>query len=470
EEEGTMINSGFLDGMDVHQATQKIMNYIEEKGYGKRVTTYHIHDWSISRQRYWGTPIPVIHCEKCGTVPVPDDQLPVTLPDGVDFTPKGEPPLATAKDWLNVPCPRCGGAAKRDAETMDTFFDSSWYYYRYVSPKYNEGPFDKLRVKELLPVDVYYGGAEHTLGHTLYARFFTKFFKDIGLVSFDEFAKRRVQHGVILGPDGNRMSKSKGNVVNPDDLVKDYGTDTVRTYLCFMMPYESTAPWSPEGIWGSFRFLKRVWDLQSKITNNSLDRHPGLSRISDADRSSKISESQDSGQAGMTSVDLVWMHKTIKKVGEDIDAMKFNTAVAALMTWLNYVETKPSVSKEEYKNLLLLLSPFAPHMTEELWSMVGDSLNPSQSIHLQLWPAYEEKYLVEDEVSIIVQVNGKMRDTIRVHRSPQGYFPLRGSAQITMQKDVEEKAKESQKIQKYLEDKEVKKVIYVPGKIINFVI
>ncbi|HSW97640.1 MAG TPA: leucine--tRNA ligase [Candidatus Saccharimonadales bacterium] len=433
EEDGIMINSGFLDGMDIHKATQEIMDYIEEKGYGKRVTTYHIHDWSISRQRYWGTPIPVIHCDSCGTVPVPDDQLPVTLPDGVDFTPKGEPPLATAKDWLNVSCPKCGGAAKRDAETLDTFFDSAWYYYRYVSPDYIEGPFDQRLVGKIMPVDVYYGGAEHTLGHTLYARFFTKFFKDIGLVSFDEFAKRRVQHGVILGPDGNRMSKSKGNVVNPDDLVKDYGTDTVRTYLCFMMPYESTAPWSPEGIWGSFRFLKRVWDLQNKIATDEL---------------SITNESNN------------WMHKTIKKVGEDIASMKFNTAVAALMTWLNYIESRQSLSKSEYATMLLLLSPFAPHMTEELWQTLpvvkADSFS---SIHLQQWPSYDEKYLVEEEASIIVQVNGKMRDNITIL-----------SADIGNQQIVEDKAKASEKTQKHLQSGEVKKVIYVPGKIINFVV
>lgn len=437
EEEGTMINSGFLDGMDIHDATKKIMDYIEEKKYGKRVTTYHIHDWSISRQRYWGTPIPVILCDNCGIVPVPEDQLPVQLPEGVDFTPKGEPPLATAKEWLHVSCPKCGGEAKRDAETMDTFFDSSWYYYRYVSPEYTDGPFDKDLVEKVMPVDVYYGGAEHTLGHTLYARFFTKFFKELGLVSFDEFAKKRVQHGVILGPDGNRMSKSKGNVVNPDDLVKDYGTDTVRTYLSFMMPYEATAPWSPEGIWGSFRFLKRVWDLSSRVIANEVKQSP------------------------VSNEDLTWMHKTIKKVGEDIDAMKFNTAVAALMTWLNYVESKTSISKEEYKTFILLLAPFAPHISEELWfSLSGSEITENNwSIHQQQWPTYQEQYLIEDTVAIIVQVNGKMRDNVIVEREA-----------MKDQKIVEGKAKESSKIQKYLEGQTVRKVIYVPGKILNFVV
>ena len=310
------------------------------KPEGKKTVNYHLRDWSISRQRYWGTPVPIIYCKHCAgqshfsddgialrsqsknrgpvpdfppasarsnetsfgelraagnpsiratpfktfraaafnttlidgeeyaMVPVPLEDLPVELPYNVDYTPKGKPPLATDEEWLNVKCPKCGGKAKRDAETLDTFFDSAWYYYRYVSPQYEKAPFDENKVQQLMPVDVYFGGAEHTLGHTLYARFFTKFFKDLGLVSFDEFAAKRVQHGVILGPDGNRMSKSKGNVVNPDEVVKEYGTDTVRLYLCFMMPYEATAPWSTTAIGGVYRFLKRVWELQSRIQNS----------------------------------------------------------------------------------------------------------------------------------------------------------------------------------------------------------
>ena len=400
---------------------------------GKKWVNYHLRDWSISRQRYWGTPVPIIHCEKCGLVPVPIEDLPVELPYNVDYTPKGKPPLATDEEWLNVKCPKCDGKAKRDAETLDTFFDSAWYYYRYVSPKYESEPFDKLRVKELLPVDVYVGGSEHTLGHTLYARFFTKFFKEIGLVSFDEFASKRVQHGVILGPDGNRMSKSRGNVVNPDEVVKEYGADTVRLYLCFMMPYEATAAWSSGAIGGIYRFLKRVWDLQDKIQNSE-------SRV----------------QNKLSPEDLSQMHSAIKKVGEDLDNFHFNTAVAAMMIWLNFLSAKKEIVIEEYETFLKLLSPFAPHVAEEIWQ----SLNPSaNSIHSESWPKLNTQYLVMDEVAVAVQVNGKVRDTIRIQ-----------SSELRIQNKVEEEARKSEKVKRYLEGSSIKKVIYVEGKILNFVI
>ena len=432
---------------------------------GKKWVNYHLRDWSISRQRYWGTPVPIIHCEKDGLVPVPYENLPVELPYNVDYTPKGKPPLATDEEWLNVKCPKCKGAAKRDAETLDTFFDSAWYYYRYVSPHFEKGPFNTKEVAELMPVDVYVGGAEHTLGHTLYARFFTKFFKDIGLVSFDEFAKKRVQHGVILGPDGNRMSKSRGNVVNPDDVVREYGADTVRLYLCFMMPYEATAPWSMGAISGIYRFIKRVWDLAEKISETKLGHE-----------------------------DLIQMNKTIKKVGEDLDNFHFNTAVAALMTWLNFLSAKKQIAKEEYTVFIRLLSPFAPYVTEELWQILAlrslseldessDASTPAElgarpaergltktsshrtaprafsSIHMEKWPEFDAKFLVEEEVSVAVQVNGKLRDTIRVQ-----------SLEFRVQNKIEEQARKSEKVQKYLEGKKIIKVIYIQGKIINFVI
>jgi leucyl-tRNA synthetase len=272
------------------EVREDIIKFIEKNGYGKGTTQFHLHDWSISRQRYWGTPVPIIHCDDCGMVPVPEKDLPIELPYDVDFMPKGKPPLASNDKWLKVKCPKCGKDAKRDAETLDTFFDSSWYFFRYLDPDYAQGPFDTEKAKKLTPVDVYFGGAEHTLGHTLYARFFTKFFKDLGLVDFDEFALKRVQHGVILGPDGNRMSKSKGNVVNPDDLVKEYGADTVRLYLSFMMPYiETTAPFDPGAIGGIYRFLKRIWELYEKV-----------------------------GEDEPSEVSLHNMNKTIKKVTEDL--------------------------------------------------------------------------------------------------------------------------------------------------------
>ncbi len=402
-----------------------IKTSFKAKPEGKKMVNYHLRDWSVSRQRYWGTPVPIIHCEKCGLVPVVEKDLPVELPYNVDYTPKGKPPLATDEEWLNVKCPKCGEKAKRDAETLDTFFDSAWYYYRYLSPDFKDGPFNPQKVKELMPIDVYFGGSEHTLGHTLYARFFTKFFKDLGLVEFSEFAKKRVQHGVILGPDGNRMSKSKGNVINPDDVVKEYGADTVRLYLCFMMPYEATAPWSIGAISGIYRFLKRVWELSEKVSDLQL-----------------------------SSEDLTQMHKTIKKVGDDLNTFQFNTAVAQMMTWLNFLSAKEKIASKEYEVFLKLLAPFAPFITEELWQLVDPS---AKSIHLEKWPEYDSKHLVEDEIPIVVQINGKLRDTLRL-RSGQA------------QNEIVEAAKESEKVKKHLEGQIIKKVIYVEGKLVNFVV
>ncbi|HYM65262.1 MAG TPA: leucine--tRNA ligase [Candidatus Sulfotelmatobacter sp.] len=397
------------------------------KPNGKKTVNYHLRDWSISRQRYWGTPVPIIHCKTCGLVPVPLSELPVELPYNVDYTPKGKPPLATDEKWLKVKCPKCGKDAQRDAETLDTFFDSSWYFFRYVSPNFDKAPFDEEVVEKLLPVDIYFGGSEHTLGHTLYARFFTRFFKELGLVNFDEFALKRAQHGVILGPDGNRMSKSRGNVVNPDEVVKEYGADAVRLYLSFMMPFEATAPWSTTAIAGIYRFLRRVWDLGQKVEGDNISKD-----------------------------DQLIMHKTIKKVGEDINALRLNTAVSTLMTWINYLEKKEKVSDLEYKTFLTILSPFAPHISEELWQLKNST---AKSIYLESWPKYEEKYLEEDEVLIVVQVNGKLRDTIKIK-----------SSEIKDKNKIEELAKKSNKVSKYIERKEVRKTIYLEGKLLNFVV
>lgn len=442
EEEGTMINSDFLDGMGIHEATQKIMDYIEEKVWGKRVTTYHLHDWSVSRQRYWGTPVPMIDCPKCGIVPVPQKDLPVTLPYDVDYQPKGKAPLASNEEWLKVTCPKCGQDATRDPETLDTFFDSSWYYYRYVDPQYDKAPFDKDRVKELMPVDIYFGGGEHTLGHTLYARFFTKFFHDLDMVAFEEFSKKRVQHGIVLGSDGNKMSKSKGNVINPDDVVKEFGTDAVRVYLSFMMPYAATGPWSTTAMYGSYRFLKRVWELQEKVGTN---------------------------EGSFTNEDLYQMNRTIKKVTEDITDNHMNTAIAALMEWINYLEGKVNkeegeLSSEEFKIFLLLLAPFAPHLSEELWQLQKLSESVSEevefrSIHQEAWPVYDTSKVVAEQVTIAVQVNGKLRETLSL------------SSQDAAQKEIaEQKAKESASVKNWLSGKTVKNVIFVPGKILNFVV
>ncbi len=427
---GAIMAVPFADERDKEFAEKFNLPIVETsfkaKPEGKKTVNYHLRDWSISRQRYWGTPVPIVYCAECGLVPVPMADLPIELPYNVDYTPKGKPPLATDEEWLNVKCPKCGHDAKRDAETLDTFFDSAWYYYRYVSPNFDKGPFDEKEVGKIMPVDVYVGGSEHILGHTLYARFFTKFFKEIGLVSFDEFALKRVQHGVILGPDGNRMSKSKGNVVNPDKVVKEYGADAVRLYLCFMMPYEATAPWSTGAISGIYRFLKRIWELSEKVETV----HPNVS-------------------------DLTMMHKTIKKVGDDLNNFHFNTAVSSLMSWLNYLSVKQT-SKEEYDTFLKLLAPFAPHITEELYHLNDLSAN---SIHLDNWPTIQSKYLIEEELRIVVQVNGRLRDTI-----------ITQNTNLKNQNLIEEEAKKCVNVQKYLEGQAIKKVIYVEGKLINFVI
>jgi leucyl-tRNA synthetase len=422
---GILKNSGPFTGKKIEENIGNIIDWIEKEKIGKRHDHYHIRDWSISRQRYWGTPVPVIHCQKCGLVPVPFEDLPIELPYEVDFTPHGKPPLATNEKWLNLKCPHCGGNAKRDAETLDTFFDSAWYWFRYLNPKYDQGPFDQKRVKKFTPVDIYFGGSEHTLGHTLYARFFTKFFKDLGLLDYDEFALKRVQHGIVLGPDGNKMSKSKGNVINPDNAVAEYGSDTVRLYLCFMMPYEGTGPWSDQTIAGVNRFLIRIWNIyQEFFTTNQEDE--------------KL---------------LIKLKKTIKKVTEDISNNKMNTAIAAMMEFLNDFEKNPQgLLKENAKKFLQILAPFAPFMTEEIWTTI---FAEKKSIHLSDWPKVEGE-IIEEEIIIPIQVNGKFRSTLRVSRHE-------------ISKDVIiNKALEDKQVKKYLENKKYK-AIYVPGKILNFV-
>ncbi len=450
---GTMVNSKFLNGLSFAKGLEATMDYAEKKGWGKRVSSYHLRDWSISRQRYWGTPVPVIHCPKDGTVPVPYEDLPVELPYEVDFTPKGKPPLATNEKWLNVKCPQCGGPAQRDAETLDTFFDSAWYWYRYVSPHYDKAPFDKLRVNLLTPVDVYFGGSEHTLGHTLYARFFTKFFHDLGLVDYEEFALKRIQHGVVLGPDGNRMSKSKGNVINPDEVVSEFGTDATRMYLCFMMPYEAVGPWSDSTIAGVYRFLNRVW----KIFQNYQSPNPNFQSISNVKNPNKNSETMKQSNNMAEDKNLVAkLYKTIKKVSHDIEKIKMNTAIAGMMEFMNDFERVKGkgLSVKLAKDFLKILAPFAPHMTEEIWRNV---FREKKSIHLSQWPQVSET-VAEEEITIPVQVNGKVRSVIQIQ-----------SSKIKDQSYIQENVLKDAKIKKYTDGKKYK-VIYVPGKILNFVI
>ncbi|OGK23563.1 leucine--tRNA ligase [Candidatus Roizmanbacteria bacterium RIFCSPLOWO2_01_FULL_37_12] len=493
EHGGVMVNSDFLNGIPFSEAMQMTMDYFKEKGWGKRVVTYHLRDWSISRQRYWGTPVPMINCPNCGIVSVPEKDLPVELPYVVDFMPKGKPPLATNEKWMNVKCPNCGAKAKRDPETLDTFFDSAWYWYRYVSPHYSNGPFDKLRVNHLTPVDVYFGGSEHTLGHTMYARFFTKFFRDLGLVDYEEFALKRIQHGVVLGPDGNRMSKSKGNVINPDDVVAEYGTDTVRMYLCFMMPYEATGPWSDKTIQGVHRFLNRVWRMFQIYQINQKTEN-GSQNIRKSDKSDiQFSRFHPPSSSFSENKQLIAkLNKTIQKVTNDIEKIKMNTAIAAMMEFINAweeimqklegkrlrsqfgeevknevkekthtssplnktgIQTQLPLTISHAKDFLKILSPFAPHMTEEIWRNV---FGEKESIHLSEWPKAKE--LVTETVTIPVQVNGKVRDLLIVN-----------SELLIDEKKVTDLALKSEKVKKYLEGKKYK-IIYVKGKILNLVV
>lgn len=442
EKSGKMINSGELDGLDIHEATEKMKDLMEAKGMGARTHSYRIRDWLISRQRYWGAPIPMVHCEKDGIVPVPENQLPVVLPDMESYEPSGDgrSPLARVSDWVNVECPKCGGPAQRETDTMDGFACSSWYFLRFADPHNAEKPFDDEKVKYWLPVDDYIGGAEHAVMHLLYARMWTKVMQDEGLIDFGEPFKKLRNHGMILAPDGSKMSKSKGNTIEPDGLIEQgYGADTIRIMELFIGPWNQVAAWSVEGMGGSFRFLQRVWALAQDI--------------------SAIPEAEDTADA--TEVRRI-IHRTTKKVTGDLESMGFNTAIAAMMEAVNGLyAAKKSVPfteashtwREGMQTLLQLLSPFAPHITEELWAEFGHQ----DSIHTSGWPAYDEKYLVSDTMTIAVQVNGKVRDEIEI-------------ASGATQDEITEAAKRAGKVVPYLEGKEIRKTIYVPGKLVSFVV
>lgn len=441
EEQGTMINSEFLDGLDIHAATQKIMDHLEAKGWGKREVTYRLHDWVLSRQRYWGVPIPMIHCESCarlpdgqGYQPVPEKDLPVELPPLDDYLPTedGRSPLAKATDWVKVKCPQCGHAAQRETDTMDTFVDSSWYFMRYTDPHNNEIFADENKMKQWLPVPMYVGGAEHNTMHLLYSRFFTKALHDLGHVFFGEPFIKRVNHGIILGSDNQKMSKSRGNVIDPDKEVATYGADTIRLYLAFMAPYEQGGPWDPKGINGVSRFLHRVWRLVHGFTADAKTiTHP------DADLA---------------------LHQAIKKIGADINQLHLNTGVSELMKLLNTLEEKISenhgLSRSQHELFLKLLAPFAPHITEELWHSV---LGHDDSIHEQTWPAYDEALLAQAQVKIPVQINGKVRAVLDV-------------APGLSQNDAESAARALPNVERYLKDVAVKKIIFVPDRLLNFVV
>lgn len=420
--DGELVNSGELSGLTTDEAKVKVT----EKVGGKLTNTYRLRDWLISRQRYWGCPIPVIHCDDCGAVAVPKDQLPVELPEIDDYLPssEGRSPLSKHPEWVNVPCPDCGKEGKRETDTLDTFIDSSWYYLRYADVNNTDSFASKEALKNWLPVDFYSGGAEHTTMHLLYSRFFTKALNDIGLIDFDEPFKKRLNRGLIADSEGNKMSKSKGNVVEPDPVVERLGADTVRLYLAFIGPYNEVGsyPWDQNGVVGVRRFLERVWRIKDSITDTELEETTKM------------------------------LHKTIKKVGDDSVKLKFNTSLSSMMKFINYVE-RESITKDSYENLLKILAPFAPYFCEELWNILGNN----SSIHLESWPKFDDKLIIDNTVTIGIQINGKVR--------AEHDFELTAT-----QESVEEVLKTIPEILKWTEGKDILKVVYIPGRIINLVV
>jgi leucyl-tRNA synthetase len=436
--DGTMVNSGRFDGMNSQAGWQAIADEMEQNGIGKRKVHYRLHDWLISRQRYWGAPIPMVYCDSCGIVPVPEEQLPVLLPEDAKFLPTGESPLKYHEGFVNTTCPRCGRPAKRETDTMDTFMCSSWYHMRYTSPGYDKGPIDPVRAQYWLPVDQYTGGIEHATMHLLYTRFFTKACRDIGIVDHGEPMLRLFNQGVILGEDNEKMSKSRGNVVNPDDYVGTLGADTTRTYLMFIGPWEAGGPWNSRGIEGVYRFLQRVWDL---VTIEP-----------------KAIEGQPSGEDVAALRRIV--HKTIRKVTEDLDGFHFNTAIASMMELNGYLlkakgtaVVKSPTWGEALRTQALLLAPFAPHLAEEIWERMGQPY----SVHQQQWPVWDESAAADRIITLVLQVNGKVRDRLTV---PVGLS----------EEQARELTKTNPNIKRHTEGKEVVKVIYVPDKLLNIVV
>ncbi len=426
-ETGTLVNSDFLNGLNVGQAKEKIAAWLEEKGIGKQKVNFKLRDWVFSRQRYWGEPIPIVHCEKCGYVPLPESELPLMLPEVDSYMPtdNGESPLAAMTDWLNTTCPCCGGAAKRESDTMPQWAGSSWYFLRYIDPDNNEAFAGQEALKYWLPVDWYNGGMEHTTLHLLYSRFWHKFLYDEGLVPTDEPYKKRTSHGMILGENGEKMSKSRGNVVNPDEIVAEFGADTLRTYEMFIGAFDLSASWSQEGVRGCRRFLDRVFKLQDSLV--------------DGENYSKELETR--------------MHQTIKKVSLDFEALKFNTAIAAMMSLVNDFYKAGNVTKGEFSTLILLLSPVAPHMCEELWQTIGNA----GRVYAQAWPEYDEAKTIEDEVEIAVQVGGKVKALVKVGMEDT-------------EEAVREKVMSDETVAGILAGKNIVKEIYVKGRIYNIVV
>jgi leucyl-tRNA synthetase len=438
-EPGIMVNSGQFNGLPSEQGMEAVSVFLEEKGWGKRTVSYRIRDWLISRQRYWGAPIPMIYCEKCGIVPVPEEDLPVLLPEDAEFRPTGESPLKYHEQFVNTTCPRCGAPAKRETDTMDTFMCSSWYFLRYTSPHCDNAPFDPEKVKYWMPVDLYTGGAEHAVMHLLYSRFFIKALRDMGLVDFDEPFKRLFNQGIIIA-EKQKMSKSRGNVITPDEYVAELGADTVRAYLMFLAPWEQGGEWNDSSISGISRWLNRVWHLV--LEGYRQDEKVNLDTTKKAER--ELSR---------------FTHQTIKRVTEDLERLHFNTMISSLMEFTNYlgkVKESAAVTSpawEEAINILLrLLAPTAPHLAEELWERTGGEY----SIHNQRWPEWDAELARAEEITLVVQVNGKLRDRITVPVS------------IT-EDEAKQLALQSQRVKPHLDGKELAKIIYVPGRLINLV-
>ncbi len=443
-EGGLMVNSGEFTGLESVEGRKKITEWLQKRNLGNFKTQYKMRDWIISRQRYWGAPIPVVYCKKCGIVPVPENKLPVKLPSLKNFKPVaglptqagGKSPLARVKSFINTKCPKCGEPSTRESDTMDTFVDSSWYFLRYVDPANSKQFASKEKLKNWLPVNMYIGGAEHTVLHLLYSRFFVKALKKMGYLEFSEPFTALRHQGIILGEDGQKMSKSRGNVVDPDKLVKKYGADTVRMYLCFMSEYSHGGPWNPKGILGIKRFLDRIWNY-SGIKENYAENET-IKRL---------------------------LNQTIKKVGDDIENFHFNTAISALMILFNSIE-KTVITKNTAETFLKLLAPFAPHFSEELWNLLNNSdalrgrspdrKRRGKSIHLELWPEYNPKLLETGEYELIIQINGKVRDKVKISKNLQ-------------RQKIEQLVLNRESVKKYLGDQTPQKIIFIPNRLINIV-
>jgi len=440
EGEGVMVNSGPFDGQPSAQAWGGIAATMERAGYGRRTVQYRMRDWLISRQRYWGAPIPIVHCRQCGTVPVPENELPVMLPHLPDYQPRGDgrSPLANLPEFVDCACPACGGPAQRETDTLDGFACSSWYFLRFPDREYDQGPFNPEAVRHWLPVDLYVGGAEHAVMHLLYARFWTKALADEGLIDFREPFPRLASQGILHAADGKRMSKSGGNVVTPDEVVERYGADILRIYLLFMAPFDRNVNWDEDGITGAERFLHRVWRL---------------CQVAGRVRRGQGGQSRSPGEGEVRRM----THKTVRRVTEDIEAFKFNTAVAAMMEYANALwaqQEDPGPAFYEATGILIrLLAPFAPHIAEELWARRGGAY----SVHQQSWPTYDPALTVDDTIDLVVQVNGKVRDRIVV------------SAEVD-DEEARRLALQSERVQRYLNGEPPKKVIVVPGRLVNIVV